>query len=154
METCDIIIQADWPEPVIHHGYHTKMLLLETCGLQHICTSGGYWNVVISYCQSIFRSPFDSVKLLKNQAKGVNPFKKSTLLNLKWFQKLILCPKVRRKPIRRRLKSYGGTGEKAESRQRRDEQYILKRPSAQHSGIRWGFEATFKILAFLALTSY
>jgi hypothetical protein len=28
----------------------------------------------------------------------------------------------KRKPIRRRLKSYGGTGEKAQSRQRRDEQ--------------------------------
>jgi hypothetical protein len=33
----------------------------------------------------------------------------------------------KRKPIRRRLKSYGGTGEKAQSRQRWDEQYILKR---------------------------
>jgi hypothetical protein len=32
----------------------------------------------------------------------------------------------KRKAIRRRLKSYGGTGEKAQSRQR-DEQYILKR---------------------------
>ena len=69
---------------------------------QWICTSGGYWNVVISYRQSIFRSPFDSVKLLKNQAKTVNPFKKSTFLNLKWFQKLILCPKVRRKPMKKR----------------------------------------------------
>jgi hypothetical protein len=32
----------------------------------------------------------------------------------------------KRKPIRRRLKSYCGTSEKAQSRQRRDEQYILK----------------------------
>jgi hypothetical protein len=33
----------------------------------------------------------------------------------------------KRGPIRRRLKSYGGTGEEAESRQRWDEQYILRR---------------------------
>jgi hypothetical protein len=44
----------------------------------------------------------NSVKLPKNQAKTVNPFKKSTRLNLKWFQKLILCPKVRRKPMKKR----------------------------------------------------
>ena len=69
---------------------------------QHIQSFQEPKKVVISNCQSIFRSPFDPVKLLKNQAKTVNPFKKSTLLNLKWFQKLILCPKVRRKPMKKR----------------------------------------------------
>jgi hypothetical protein len=39
----------------------------------------------------------------------------------KWFQNLRLGPRARREPIRRRLKSYGGTGEKAQSRLRRDE---------------------------------
>jgi hypothetical protein len=47
--------------------------------------------------------------------------------HLKWFQNVRLGSRARRGPIRRRLKSYGGTGEKAQSRLRRDEQYILKR---------------------------
>jgi hypothetical protein len=50
-----------------------------------------------------------------------------------------------RKPIRRRLKSYGGTGEKAQSRLRRDEQYILKRFATQPLVLGWGFETTSRI---------
>jgi hypothetical protein len=38
-----------------------------------------------------------------------------------------------RGPIRRHLKSYVGTGENAESSQRRDEQYILRRPAIRQS---------------------
>jgi hypothetical protein len=43
------------------------------------------------------------------------------------------------------LKSYGGTGEKAQSRQRRDEQYILKRFATQLLSLRWGFETTSNV---------
>jgi hypothetical protein len=41
-----------------------------------------------------------------------------------------------------RLKSKAQTDEKAQSRQRRDEQYILKRFATQLLGLRWGFETT------------
>jgi hypothetical protein len=46
---------------------------------------------------------------------------------LEAISKMQITFKDKARPIRRRLKSYGGTGEKAESRQRRDEQYILRR---------------------------
>ncbi len=41
-----------------------------------------------------------------------------------------------------RLKSKTQADEKAQSRQRRDEQYILKRFATQLLGLRWGFEIT------------
>ncbi len=50
--------------------------------------------------------------------------KRHTLINT---IRCVIPPTRGRGPIRRRLKSYGGTGEKAESRLRRDEQYILRR---------------------------
>jgi hypothetical protein len=43
-----------------------------------------------------------------------------------------------------RFKSKAQTDEKAQSRQRRDEQYILKRFATQLLGLRWGFENTSK----------
>jgi hypothetical protein len=36
--------------------------------------------------------------------------------------------------------------EKAQSRQRRDEQYILKRFATQPLSLRWGFETTFMFI--------
>jgi hypothetical protein len=41
-----------------------------------------------------------------------------------------------------RLKSKAQADEKAQSRQRRDEQYILKRLTTQLLGLRWDFETT------------
>jgi hypothetical protein len=42
------------------------------------------------------------------------------------------------------FKSKAQTDEKAQSRQRRDEQYILKRFATQLLSLRWGFETTSK----------
>jgi hypothetical protein len=41
-----------------------------------------------------------------------------------------------------RFKSKAQADEKAQSRRRRDEQYILKRFATQLLSLRWGFEAT------------
>jgi hypothetical protein len=43
-----------------------------------------------------------------------------------------------------RPKGKARADEKAQSRQRRDEQYILKRLAKQLLGLRWGFETTSK----------
>jgi hypothetical protein len=45
-----------------------------------------------------------------------------------------------------RLKGKAQADEKAQSRQRRDEQYILRRLATQPLGLRWGFEATSIVL--------
>jgi hypothetical protein len=65
-------------------------------------------------------------------SKMQTPFKdkRHTLINT---IRCVIPPRRGRGPIRRRFKSYGGTREKAQSRQRRDEQYILRRSAIRQS---------------------
>ncbi len=71
--------------------------------------------------------------------------KRHTLINT---IRCVIPPTRGRKPIRRRLKSYGGTGEKAQSARVRWRMSILKRPATSSAepfatqlwGFRWGFE--------------
>jgi hypothetical protein len=48
-----------------------------------------------------------------------------------------------------RLKSKAQADEKAQSRQRRDEQYILKKFAMRLLDLRWGFETTSKFSGYV-----
>jgi hypothetical protein len=77
-------------------------------------------NLVLSIVTYLWDTTLEAISKMQITFKD----KRHTLINT---IRCVIPPKRGRGPIRRRLKSYGGTGEKAESGQRRDEQYILRR---------------------------